>query len=71
MYDDENLNFDMPQSLKHDLDLVLDAQRQHDDFLLALVLDELEDSVKVALMEHSITREQGEYLVKKFGLWEL
>lgn len=69
MYDDENLNFDMPQYLKHDLDLVLGAIKDKDDFLLALVLDELENSVKVAMMEHSITRDQGEYLVKKFGLW--
>lgn len=69
MYEDENLNFDMPQYLKHDLDLVLGAIKDNDDILLAMVLDELENSVKVAMMEHSITRVQGEYLVKKFGLW--
>ncbi len=69
MYEDENLNFDMPQYLKHDLDLVLGAIKDNDDILLAMVLDELENSVKVAMMEHSITRDQGEYLVKKFGLW--
>lgn len=69
MYEDENLNFDMPQYLKHDLDLVLGAIKDDDDILLAMVLDELENSVKVAMMEHSITRDQGEYLVKKFGLW--
>lgn len=69
MYDDENLNFDMPQYLRHDLKLVLGAIKDNDDILLAMVLDELENSVKVAMMEHSITRDQGEYLVKKFGLW--
>lgn len=68
MYEDNNLNFPIPVYLKHDLDLVLDAIKNKDD-ILAVVLDELEDSVKVTMMEHSITREQGEYLVKTFGLW--
>lgn len=68
MYDDNNLNFPMPVYLKHDLDLVLDAIKNKDS-IIDVVLDELEDSVKVAMMEHSITREQGEYLVKTFGLW--
>lgn len=69
MYEDENLNFDMPQYLRHDLELVLGAIRDKEDLFLPVALDELEDSVKVAMMEHSITRDQGEYLVKKFGLW--